>query len=189
MTTADFNGDGKIDLATANYRSNDTSILLSRGDGTFEAAANYLAGNTPYAIAAGDFNGDGSLDLAVPNFESNVVSIVLNTNSCSADADGDGILDASDNCPFTSNADQLDADGDGLGDACDTDDDNDGVLDAADNCPLSPTPIRPTPMAIRWAMLVIRMTTTTACSTRRQLSAYLKRESGGQRSRRHRRYL
>ncbi|RMG89170.1 MAG: tandem-95 repeat protein, partial [Candidatus Dadabacteria bacterium] len=35
------------------------------------------------------------------------------------DADGDGVADAADNCPFTANADQADGDGDGVGDACD----------------------------------------------------------------------
>ena len=34
------------------------------------------------------------------------------------DADGDGIPDASDNCPLVSNADQADCDQDGVGDAC-----------------------------------------------------------------------
>lgn len=37
-----------------------------------------------------------------------------------ADGDGDGVPDASDNCPTTANADQADVDGDGLGDACDS---------------------------------------------------------------------
>ncbi|HEX6712586.1 MAG TPA: thrombospondin type 3 repeat-containing protein [Thermoleophilaceae bacterium] len=36
----------------------------------------------------------------------------------SADTDGDGIVDACDNCPNNANADQADADGDGMGDAC-----------------------------------------------------------------------
>jgi len=57
-----------------------------------------------------------------------------------ADTDGDGVPDASDNCPTTPNADQLDTDGDAQGNACDADDDNDGVLDAADNCPLTFNP-------------------------------------------------
>jgi len=57
-----------------------------------------------------------------------------------ADVDGDGIADSEDNCPETSNEDQLDTDHDGQGDACDTDDDNDSAPDGADNCPLVPNP-------------------------------------------------
>lgn len=52
------------------------------------------------------------------------------------DADGDGIPDATDNCPDDANSDQTDTDSDGLGDACDPDDDNDGVPDAQDDYPL-----------------------------------------------------
>lgn len=57
------------------------------------------------------------------------------------DTDGDGIVDASDNCPDVPNPDQLNSDEDGLGNACDPDDDNDGIADAADDCPLLPNPI------------------------------------------------
>ncbi len=52
------------------------------------------------------------------------------------DADGDGTLDAQDNCPGLSNPDQADADGDGIGDLCDKDQDGDAIPDATDNCPL-----------------------------------------------------
>ncbi len=45
------------------------------------------------------------------------------------DRDGDGVPDASDNCPDTANADQGDLDGDGLGNACDPDDNGDGFID------------------------------------------------------------
>lgn len=50
------------------------------------------------------------------------------------DKDGDGSLDAKDNCPIVKNAGQIDTDHDDRGDACDSDDDGDGVKDAADNC-------------------------------------------------------
>jgi hypothetical protein len=50
------------------------------------------------------------------------------------DGDGDGVADASDNCPTVANAGQANTNGAGRGDACDPDDDNDGVLDRVDNC-------------------------------------------------------
>jgi len=40
VTTGDFNGDGKLDLATANHGSGNVSILLGNGNGTFKSAVN-----------------------------------------------------------------------------------------------------------------------------------------------------
>jgi sugar lactone lactonase YvrE len=56
------------------------------------------------------------------------------------DSDGDGHLEAADNCPELSNPDQLDTDGDGAGDVCDLDDDGDGDPDTEDNCRLVANP-------------------------------------------------
>src|SRR5262249_57809399 len=74
----DFNGDGIPDLAVANFASNDVSVLLGNGDGTFQPAAGYAVGSQPPSVVAvSDFNGDGKLDLVVPNYNSNNVSVLL----------------------------------------------------------------------------------------------------------------
>src|SRR4051794_32877629 len=49
ITTGDFNGDGKPDLATPNSQSNDVSVLLGNGDGTFGSATNFEVGNDPFS--------------------------------------------------------------------------------------------------------------------------------------------
>ncbi len=61
----------------------------------------------------------------------------LSFGTCSADSDGDGILDEADNCPTVANSNQENCDGDSMGDACDPDDDNDGCADASDAHPCS----------------------------------------------------
>jgi hypothetical protein len=67
MATGDFNGDGKVDLAVGNHDSSSVSVLLGKGDGTFQTAHNFNAGSFPFGVAVGDFNGDGKLDVAVAN--------------------------------------------------------------------------------------------------------------------------
>lgn len=44
VVVGDFNGDSKLDLAIANSGSNDISVLLGLGDGTFRKAVNYSVG-------------------------------------------------------------------------------------------------------------------------------------------------
>jgi len=77
----DFNGDGKQDLAVANFDSidheNTVSVLLGDGAGHFSAPTNFAVGNGPVSIAVGDFNDDARQDLAVANLDSNNVSILL----------------------------------------------------------------------------------------------------------------
>lgn len=67
VAVADFNQDGKADLAVANNRSNDVSVLYGIGDGTFQTQVNFAGGTGPRFIAIKDFNGDGIADLAVAN--------------------------------------------------------------------------------------------------------------------------
>ena len=109
---ADFNGDGKMDLAAANFSSdNHISVLLGNGLGGFSAASTFLVGSAPASITSADFNGDGKMDLAVANHTSNNVSVLIgnglgsfssatnfsvgtNPNGItSSDFNGDGILD------------------------------------------------------------------------------------------------
>src|SRR5262249_49900732 len=81
VAVGDFNGDGKQDLAVANYNDNTVSILLNTGTGSFAAATNFSVGSFPRSVAIGDFNGDGKQDLAVANESSNNVSILLGTGT------------------------------------------------------------------------------------------------------------
>src|SRR5262245_57236370 len=67
VAVGEFNGDGFLDLTTANPFSDDVSVLLGNGDGTFQAAHTFPAGSRPQSVAVGEFNGDGRLDLAVAN--------------------------------------------------------------------------------------------------------------------------
>jgi len=85
--TADFNGDGKLDLAVANGAGNNVSVLLGNGDGTFQAPVNYDTGSNPWSgMVVGDFRGDGELDLVVPNYGSNNVSVLLGNSDGSFQA-------------------------------------------------------------------------------------------------------
>jgi hypothetical protein len=77
VAVADFNGDGKLDLAIANAGSDTVTVLLGNGDGTFAAPLNPATGATPNYAAVGDFNGDGIPDLAVANNVSNSVTVLL----------------------------------------------------------------------------------------------------------------
>jgi FG-GAP-like repeat len=79
IALGDFNRDGKQDLAVANFGSNDVSVLLGTGGGTFGTARNFAAHTNPQAIAVGDFNNDNRDDLAVANFGSHDVSVLLAT--------------------------------------------------------------------------------------------------------------
>jgi len=111
IVTADFNNDGRLDLATCNAGSSSVSVLLGNGNGTFQSAKNSAAGDNPISVAVGDFNADGKLDLTVANSGTTGVSVMRGNGdgtfqaptSVSIDADptsvavgdfnGDGKLD------------------------------------------------------------------------------------------------
>jgi hypothetical protein len=67
LTAADFNGDGKLDLAATDPTNNQVEIFLGNGDGTFKTPMIFATGGVPVSVVAGDFNRDGKLDLAIGN--------------------------------------------------------------------------------------------------------------------------
>jgi hypothetical protein len=89
VVTADFNGDGRLDLVVANYSSNTISVLLGNGDGSFQAPRSYAAGTYCRSMAVGDFNSDGKLDLVTANPGSGDVRVLL--------GNGDGSFQAAQN--------------------------------------------------------------------------------------------
>jgi len=77
VAIGDLNGDGKLDLAVSNRGTDDVSILLGLGNGSFGAASSFAARTGPNGVAIGDYNGDGRPDLAVTNGGTHDVSILL----------------------------------------------------------------------------------------------------------------
>lgn len=74
----DWNGDGYLDLALANFLGDSVSVLFGNGDGAFQEPEEYPAGDGCNWITAADFNNDGMPDLAVPNYNGNNVGVLLN---------------------------------------------------------------------------------------------------------------
>jgi hypothetical protein len=75
LVATDLNNDGKLDLAVANYGSNQVAVLLGNGDGTFQPRLKYLIAPGLGAMVLGDFNGDGFLDLAVSSTDGITVAL------------------------------------------------------------------------------------------------------------------
>jgi len=78
VAVADFNGDGKLDIAATDNFNGVVQIFNGNGDGTFTAGATYktdpVNAANPVGLVVGDFNGDGKPDLAVVNNYGNPAS-------------------------------------------------------------------------------------------------------------------
>ncbi len=81
VIVADFNHDGKLDLAASDFGApgGTAEVFLGNGDGTFQSGVSYPAGDELDSIAAGDFNGDHRTDLVVVDNNKNRVNVLLNT--------------------------------------------------------------------------------------------------------------
>jgi hypothetical protein len=116
VVAADANGDGKLDLISANYAGGILKLLTNNGNGGFGYNATFAVGQGPACVIAADVNGDGKFDLISANFgpptiSTNTLTILTNNGSgvfgsnatlrvgkapfcvVAADIDGDGKLD------------------------------------------------------------------------------------------------
>jgi len=89
VAVGDLNGDGKPDLAAANFGSDTVSVLLSTtaagaSTPTFATKVDFAAGTNPQSVVIGDVNRDGKRDLAITNYESDDVSVLRNTTATGA---------------------------------------------------------------------------------------------------------
>ena len=107
----DLDGDGDLDLATANGAADTVSVLRNRSDGTFEAHVEYGVEIGPCSVVLRDLDRDGDLDLAVATYNSDSIVVLSNHGKgsfdtqiaypvghnprflCSGDLDGDGSED------------------------------------------------------------------------------------------------
>ncbi|MBO0697125.1 MAG: VCBS repeat-containing protein, partial [Zavarzinella sp.] len=74
---ADFNGDGRSDLAVANADNGTVGVALADLSGALQGPTYYSAGATPGSIIAADVSGDGKADVVTANWYSNTVSVLL----------------------------------------------------------------------------------------------------------------
>jgi len=91
VAAADFNHDGKVDVAFSG-QSNSVSVALGNGDGTFQARRQFSTGSYPYRLVVADLNGDGLPDVATSNNNGGSISILL--------GDGVGALAPRTDLPF-----------------------------------------------------------------------------------------
>ena len=85
VAISDLDGDGKPDLATANYGSNTVSVFRNTStngsitSSSFAAKVDFTTGSSPQVVTISDLDGDGKPDLGVANYGNNSISVLQNT--------------------------------------------------------------------------------------------------------------
>jgi FG-GAP-like repeat/IPT/TIG domain len=105
VAVADVNGDGWPDIITANYSTQNVSVFLGNGDGTFNAPIfSPVAGmsslpssdRSPFHAAIGDVNGDSEVDIVVSTGGGEIFVLLGNGTGKFANAVGSPYPNASD---------------------------------------------------------------------------------------------
>lgn len=79
--TADMNADGLLDVTIGSRESEELTVLLSDGDGTFTESSRIAAGGDPWMLAAGDIDRDGHADIAAANASAKSLTIAMGTGA------------------------------------------------------------------------------------------------------------
>ena len=81
VVTSDVNGDGKLDIVTANNGAGTLSILTNTGSGGFSLSSSPAAGAGAYGLTAADVNADNKVDLICANYTAGTLSVLTNNGS------------------------------------------------------------------------------------------------------------
>ena len=81
LAVGDLNHDGRSDIVTANFSSNNIGVYLQQADGTLAPAVFYTTSTGPDAVAVGDLNGDGWIDVAVAHWNAPVIGVLTQTSA------------------------------------------------------------------------------------------------------------
>jgi hypothetical protein len=80
LVAADFDRDGKMDLAAGNGANHTVAQLFGNGNGTFSAPKTYTISGSPWSMATGDIDGDGRVDLIAVDVFQGITILRTNFN-------------------------------------------------------------------------------------------------------------